>query len=93
MVEESDDRGLSRRAFLKRMAALAFAVPVISSFALDAASASGGAPHSAFSNQPPVTPEEFFGNQVYELQRFPNPAFPYEYGPSQFPNQYVGNQA
>ena len=91
-----DGSGLSRRTFLKRMALIGFAAPVIASFALDAAYAtptsddgSGADPDLIFGNQQP-TPSDFFPNQVptqyFANQSFPNAnqSFPNQYGPNQF---------
>jgi hypothetical protein len=45
MVEEHESGPSSRRTFLKRMAVFAFAVPVVSSFTLDAMASGGSDPH------------------------------------------------
>jgi hypothetical protein len=88
-MDDGDDRsaaaGVSRRAFLGRMAALAFAVPVISSFTLDAAAHSVGA--HQFANQyipNQITPDKFFSGQVPN-QYFPNQTFACQYYPNQLP--------
>ncbi len=87
------DRGLSRRTFLKRMALIGFAAPVVASFALDAAYATptsddetGTDPDLVFGNQERFA--SFFPNQTYPNQYFPNQTFPNQY----FPNQFASNQ-
>jgi hypothetical protein len=68
----------SRRAFLKRMGVLAFTVPVITSFTLDAS-----AEQVSFES-----PNQFFPNQ-FPTNFFPNQTFPNQYGPEQLvPNQF-----
>jgi hypothetical protein len=93
-MDDGDDRsaaaGVSRRAFLRRMAALAFAVPVISSFTLDSAAHPVGVrPVDAhqFANQympNQITPDKFFSGQVPN-QYFPNQTFACQYYPNQLP--------
>ena len=89
-MDDGDDQsaaaGVSRRAFLGRMAALAFAVPVISSFTLDAAAHSGDAHQFAnqhFPNQ--IAPNQFFANQGVPTNYFPNQTFANQYYPNQLP--------
>lgn len=87
------DRGLSRRTFLKRMALIGFAAPVVASFALDAAYATptsddetGADPDLVFGNQ--ALPVNFFANQIFPNKLFANQTFPNQY----FPNQFASNQ-
>jgi hypothetical protein len=53
---------VSRRSFVKKLVAAGFAVPVVSSFALDAA-ASADVPHGHGDND--VNQEIFLGNQTF----------------------------
>jgi|HubBroStandDraft_1064217.scaffolds.fasta_scaffold521351_1 hypothetical protein len=83
----SDDKttgpkGLSRRAFLKRMAAVGFAVPVVTSFALDGvASSTDDWSRSRFGNQ--SFSNQRFGNQTFGNQPgTPNPNHPNSEFPS-----------
>ena len=78
-VEEPDVTA-GRRAFLKRMAALAFrAAPVISSFALDSAAFAGPSNHDGDKKNPCPPPNQYGQNQT---ERVPNPGL----------NQYGQNQ-
>ena len=65
----------ARRHFLKRMAAIAFAVPVVSSFTLDTAAYAEEHTLSGSTQQ--------FSNQNHPNQRLPNQQIPNQ----QFPNQ------
>jgi hypothetical protein len=83
----STDRDVTRRVFLKRMAALAFAVPVVSSFTIDAvAHAVDERPHQVLANQ--ASPQQFFANQgqLVPNQFFANQHFPNQYAPNQIPS-------
>jgi hypothetical protein len=94
---------LSRRAFLARMGAIAFAVPVITSFTLDAVeSGASGQPHAGMPNQlvgNQASAGTFFGGNE-PTASFANQTFPNQYGtnalaptPKQnFANQLYGNQ-
>ncbi|MFZ1062609.1 MAG: hypothetical protein WAN30_03970 [Acidimicrobiales bacterium] len=88
----ASDDGLdkSRRAFLKRMAVLAFAVPAISSFNLDGFGASTNrsvAPKLAYAYSP--SPETFlepnqwffYANQLEEMGSFQTDTFAVSYSP------------
>ena len=80
------DSGQGRRAFLKRMAAFAFAAPVISSFVLDGVAYAGT--HDEHGKCPP--------NQHGQNQTKPVPV-PGQYGQNQtkpvpVPGQYGQNQ-
>lgn len=88
----------SRRSFLKRMAAIAFAAPVVASFTLDAGRSHAAAQETAsylgnqyfgYGNQWLTTPNEFF---VYANQPFPNEYFPNQAAAAGFANQYYPNQ-
>lgn len=85
----------SRRKFLKRMAGVAFAAPVVASFTLDATR-----PHAAaeqqtafygnqivFGNQYLSSPNQFFANQVRPTDDFLSQA-----QVQAFPNEYYPNQ-
>lgn len=71
--------GMNRRAFLAKMAAIAFAAPVISSFTLDAP-AFGDSDHPRsltgnmhyLPNQPFFGNMPFFGNQPFFPNQFPH---------------------
>ncbi len=88
-----EESGLSRRTFLKRMALIGFAAPVVASFALDAAYATptsdeGGVdPDLVFGNQ--ASPFQFFSNQRMPSQQFANQFFPNQYVPNQFNSNQV----
>ncbi len=105
MVEEGDEGaepGVSRRAFLKRMAVIGFAVPVVSSFALDAAASEPDHARFHLANQSgSTTPYDdyyfTYGNQSPPATAFPNQYIGNQYEPpgslgSYYPNQYLGNQ-
>jgi hypothetical protein len=86
--EEEPEAEVGRRDFLKRMAALAFAVPVVSSFTLDPAS------HTQQHNKRLATltagnqicfPNQVFSNQT--LAYFPNQTFPNQYTPNQLASE------
>lgn len=84
------DHDASRRAFLKRMAALAFAAPVVSSFTIDAVAHAGDdgrlRSHQIFPNQ--IFPNQFFLEGLGEsppTNFFPNQAFPNQIFPNQLP--------
>jgi hypothetical protein len=88
-VDGHDDHAQSdsahgRRAFLKRMAAFAFAAPVISSFVLDSDAFAGGRDQHG---KPP--PNQYGQNQTGQIP-------PNQYGQNQTgqipPNQYGQNQ-
>jgi hypothetical protein len=84
---KSTEADVTRRAFLRRMAALAFVIPVVSSFTIDAvAHAADEHPHDLNATQP--TPNQFFGNQGQAVpnQFFPNQIFPNQYAPNQIPS-------
>jgi hypothetical protein len=85
-VEQSDSAE-GRRAFLKRMAAFAFAAPVISSFVLDSPAFAGG--HDQHGHGKWGPPNQYGPNQT---QKPP----PNQYNPNQTvkppPNQYNPNQ-
>ena len=87
---EEPDATAGRRAFLKRMAALAFAAPVISSFALDSAAFAGPSNHDDRNKKNPCPPPNQHG-QNQTLKPPPN-----QYGQNQTlklpPNQYGQNQ-
>jgi hypothetical protein len=89
-VVESDSAG-DRRAFLKRMAAFAFAAPVISSFVLDSPAFAGGHDqHDQHGHGKSGPPNQYDPNQT---QKPP----PNQYQPNQTtepcgPNQYQPNQ-
>lgn len=97
-MSEFEDGGqekpeVARRDFLKRMAAFAFAVPVISSFTLDAISYAGQTsqahsnqffPNQSVANQEQCFTNQFFGNQGFPNQSFANQTFPNQYSPNQF---------
>jgi hypothetical protein len=88
-VVQSDSAG-DRRAFLKRMAALAFAAPVISSFVLDSPAFAGGHDqHDQHGHGRSGPPNQYDPNQT---QKPP----PNQYQPNQTvkppPNQYQPNQ-
>lgn len=84
MSENHDNDGFdgvarSRRSFIKKFAAGAFAAPIIASFALD-----GMASAAPIPNLP---------NQGLPNQGFPNQCLPNQHFPNQgFPNQSFGNQ-
>ena len=95
-MDDGDDRsaaaGVSRRAFLRRMAALAFAVPVVSSFTLDSAAhpvgVGPGDAHQFSANQHfpnQIAPNQFFSNQGVPTNYFPNQTFANQYYPNQLP--------
>ncbi|MGI9658840.1 MAG: hypothetical protein ACR2OD_08020 [Gaiellaceae bacterium] len=68
-----------RRAFVKRMALAAFAIPVVASFKLDslaqaAPSTRGKHPGQYFPNQ--TVPNQYFPNQHFPNQHFPNQHLP-----------------
>ncbi|MGC8464644.1 MAG: hypothetical protein ACP5O0_01810 [Acidimicrobiales bacterium] len=91
---------LSRRTFLRRMAVLGFAVPIVASFTLDAAYASS----TGADDQTGADRDAFFGNQTSpnlfsaeEHQFYGNQYFGNQGGESdfeflRFPNQYLPNQ-
>jgi len=56
---------LSRRAFLKKMAAVGFAVPIVTSFALDGVASATDHDH-----------DHRHPNQTYPNQTYPNQAIP-----------------
>jgi hypothetical protein len=68
----------SRRAFLKKMAAVAFAAPVISSFAMDGVALAGGQyhPNQTQGNQTDCYPRQGMPNMTYGNGGFPRPMFP-----------------
>jgi hypothetical protein len=74
----------SRRVFIMKYTALAFATPLIASFALDGvASAATGADMGS----------QRFPNQFQPNQCFPNQKVPTQHLPNQhFPNQHLPNQ-
>jgi hypothetical protein len=91
------DSAHGRRAFLKRMAAFAFAAPVISSFVLDSDAFAGGRdkpgknpPNQYGQNQTQKPPPNQYGQN--QTQKLP----PNQYGQNQTqklpPNQYGNNQ-
>jgi len=85
MVERGgEDRPESegRRRFLLKMAAVAFAVPVVSSFTLDALS------YGAESSAQPKLSNQSFPNQAYPNQvTLPKQHLPNQVPSQQFPNQ------
>jgi len=90
-----------RRAFLKRMAALAFAAPVVASFTLDG-TAFANPPHDKHDShnqygQNQTVPVKPPPNQYGQNQTVPVNPPPNQYGQNQTgqicePNQYQGNQ-
>jgi hypothetical protein len=79
----------NRRAFIKKMAAVAFAVPVVGAFSME--SVALAAPGHTFPGQ--KFPNQTFPNQTFPNQTFPNQTFPNQTFPSQtFPNQTFPNQ-
>jgi hypothetical protein len=85
-MTEEEAAGLSRRAFLKRMAVVGFAVPIVTSFALDGV-ASADDHHHHHGNQ--GHGNQGFGNQGFGNQGFGNQGF----GNQGFGNQSLANQA
>ena len=89
--DELRAQGVSRRDFIKKMVAVGFAVPIVSSFTLDAVASANPKhmpPNQTYSNQtyphprPPTLPNQFhFPNQSY----FPNQFFPNQFH-FHFPN-------
>lgn len=81
------DPAQGRRAFLKRMAALSFAAPVIASFTLDGAAFADPShdrhgQHNQYGQNQTVVVRPPYGNQYGQNQTGLGP-----------PNQYQGNQA
>ena len=80
---ETDGNEVDRRAFLKKMAAIAFVAPVISSFTLDAAAAADSLHH----------PNQFRPNQYIANQYVSNVFDPDHFHPNMFhPNMHHPNQ-
>lgn len=79
--------GITRRNFFKKMIAVGFAVPIVSSFTLDGVAAAGEEHHFRYGNQ--TEKQHFpFPNQTQTLFPFPNQfEFPF---PNQF--QFFQNQ-
>ncbi len=98
MVENQSGRWLgvegTRRSFLKRMAALGFAIPVISTFALESDAFADGGHHHPNQYQPnQYQPNQYQPNQYEPNQYRPNQYQPNQYHPNQYhPNQYHPNQ-
>lgn len=72
--EELEEFGLSRRNFFKKMIALGFAVPVVSSFALDGVAAANERDNFYVSPNSTITvlpPNSLFGNSFFTVP-FPN---------------------
>jgi hypothetical protein len=90
----------SRRVFITKYAALAFAAPLVASFALDGVASA--APRITMGNQQQFPnqqcPNQFFPNQKFPNQKFPNQQLPNQQLPNQqlpnqqFPNQQFPNQ-
>jgi hypothetical protein len=59
-------KDLSRRAFLKRMAAVGFAVPIVSSFALDGVGSAVPVGDHSHGNQTHQQHQQTFANQYIE---------------------------
>jgi len=74
--EAAVSKELSRRAFLKRMAAVGFAVPVVTSFALDGIASAGGEYHHHHANMTEVPPNQLLYEVEEILEEFlPNQNF------------------
>ena len=91
---EGPDAQADRRAFLKRMAALAFAAPVVSSFVLESAAYAGpSTQHGQNQTNKPCPPNQHGQNQTGQPEPVPG-----QYGQNQTkkpcppPNQYGRNQ-
>lgn len=89
----------SRRVFITKFAGLAFAVPLISSFALDGVASvaprTGPDSHQNPNQQLPNQrlPNQHLPNQRLPNQRCPNQHFPNQHLPNQhLPNQHLPNQ-
>jgi hypothetical protein len=83
--DETGRSELDRRAFLKKMAAIAFVAPVISSFTLDAAA-------SADPERDQFRANQFHPNQFRPNQYEPNQYTPNQYAPNLFdPNMFHPN--
>jgi hypothetical protein len=79
-----DDAPASRRDFLKRMATVAFAAPVIGTFTMDAVANAGTRRRRHHRHRPGCgCPNQTYGNQTYPNQICPNQIYP---------NQIYGNQ-
>ena len=77
----------NRRAFIKKMAAVAFVVPAVGVFSMN--SVALAAPAHSCGNQtfPNQTSKQAFPNQA-----FPNQTFPNQISKQSFPNQIFPNQ-
>jgi hypothetical protein len=86
--QEPEAGDVSRRAFLKRMAALAFAAPVVASFTIEGIVHASESPHTAtFGNQAfpnQVMPNQFFAGHI-PTGFFPNEVYANQYYPNQLP--------
>ena len=79
--EEGQTSGMNRADFVKRLAAGAFAVPVITSFAMDGlaqAAPRQQSPNQAYPNQ--TYPNQTYPNQTYPNQTYPNQSYPNQGG-------------
>ena len=86
--EEGQTSGMNRADFVKRLAAGAFAVPVITSFAMDGlAQASVGQqwPNQSQGNQT-TPPDHQHPNQSYPNQQWPNQSYPNQGGGEHSPS-------
>jgi hypothetical protein len=80
----------SRRVFITKYAALAFATPLVASFALDGVASA--ARQTTMGNQQHF-PNQQCPNQLFPNQQCPNQLFPNQKFPNQkFPNQQLPNQ-
>jgi len=88
--------GVTRRDFFKKMLAVGFAVPLVTSFALDGVASADQSQewNSRFGNQ--TFGNQTFGNQDHDhdddfdhdRHRFPNQTFGNQFHRHQFPNQF-----